>query len=209
MSQSIEEIKNKKAFICDMDGVIYHGNRLLPDVHEFVDWLYKNDKQFLFLTNSSERSPRELSQKLKRMGLDVSEDHFYTSALATASFLSSQKPGCSVYAIGEPGLVNALYDAGLSMNDYNPDYVVFGETRALNYEKIEHAVQLVLDKPIAEAVRRHARRSRLRSRSISGRGMELIYELRIRDDAALAAEVAAVPGVSSVNVLAHDGELRL
>ena len=143
MSQSIEEIKNKKAFICDMDGVIYHGNRLLPDVHEFVDWLYKNDKQFLFLTNSSERSPRELSQKLKRMGLDVSEDHFYTSALATASFLSSQKPGCSVYAIGEPGLVNALYDAGLSMNDYNPDYVVFGETRALNYEKIEHAVQLV------------------------------------------------------------------
>ena len=93
MSQSIEEIKSKKAFICDMDGVIYHGNRLLPDVHEFVDWLYKNDKQFLFLTNSSERSPRELSQKLKRMGLDVSEDHFYTSALATASFLSSQKPG--------------------------------------------------------------------------------------------------------------------
>lgn len=145
MSQSIEEIKNKKAFICDMDGVIYHGNRLLPDVHEFVDWLYKNEKQFLFLTNSSERSPRELSQKLKRMGLDVSEDHFYTSALATASFLSSQKPGCSVYAIGEPGLVNALYEAGLSMNDYNPDYVVFGETRALNYEKIEHAVQLVLD----------------------------------------------------------------
>ena len=61
------------------------------------------------------------------------------------AFLSSQKPGCSVYAIGEPGLVNALYDAGLSMNDYNPDYVVFGETRALNYEKIEHAVQLVLD----------------------------------------------------------------
>ena len=145
MSQSVEEIKNKKAFICDMDGVVHHGNRLLPDVHEFVDWLYKNNKKFLFLTNSSERSPRELSQKLKRMGLDVSEDHFYTSALATASFLSSQKPGCSVYAIGEPGLVNALYDAGLSMNDYNPDYVVFGETRALNYEKIEHAVQLVLD----------------------------------------------------------------
>ena len=65
------------------------------------------------------------------------------------------------------------------------------------------------DKPIAEAVRRHARRARLRSRSISGRGMELIYELRVRDDAALAAEVAALPGVSSVNVLAHDGELRL
>lgn len=130
MSQPLEIIKNKAAFICDMDGVIYHGNKVLDGVHEFVKWLYDNDKRFLFLTNSSERSPKELSQKLKRMGLDVGEEHFYTSALATASFLSSQKPGCSVYPIGEPGLMNALYDAGISMNDYNPDYVVFGETRS-------------------------------------------------------------------------------
>ena len=126
-----------------MDGVIYHGNRLLPHVSEFVNWLIETDKKFLFLTNSSERSPRELAQKLGRMGLDVGEDHFYTSALATASFLKSQCPGGSAYVIGEPGLVNALYDAGITMNDYNPDYVVFGETRSLSYEKIEHAVKLV------------------------------------------------------------------
>ena len=143
MAATMEALRRKKAFICDMDGVIYHGNKLLPHVPEFVDWLHHNDKKFLFLTNSSERSPRELAQKLGRMGLDVSEDHFYTSALATASFLASQRPGGSVYAIGEPGLLNALYEAGLSMNDYNPDYVVFGETRSLNYEKIEHYVKLV------------------------------------------------------------------
>lgn len=143
MEHEISDLHSKKAFICDMDGVIYHGNRLLDNVHEFVNWLTENNKQFLFLTNSSERSPRELAQKLARMGLDVSEDHFYTSALATASFLASQCPGGSVYVIGEPGLVNALYDAGLSMNDYNPDYVVFGETRSLSYEKIERAVKLV------------------------------------------------------------------
>ena len=75
-----------------MDGVIYHGNRLLPGVKEFVDWLYKEEKEFLFLTNSSERSPKELQQKLARMGLDVDESHFYTSALATAKFLASQSP---------------------------------------------------------------------------------------------------------------------
>lgn len=143
MKPSLERIHKKKAFICDMDGVIYHGNTLLPRVDEFVKWLTDNDKKYLFLTNSSERSPRELHLKLARMGLDVSEDHFYTSALATASFLASQAPGGSVYVIGEPGLVNALYDAGLAMNDYNPDYVVFGETRSLSYEKIEHAVKLV------------------------------------------------------------------
>ena len=73
----------------------------------------------LFLTNSSERSPRELQQKLARMGLEVSEKHFYTSALATAKFISSQAPGGSAYVIGAPGLVNALYEAGITMNDFN------------------------------------------------------------------------------------------
>jgi len=142
-THTLEQLQSKKAFICDMDGVIYHGNKLLPHVPEFVNWLLENDKKFLFLTNSSERAPRELAQKLERMGLEITEDHFYTSALATASFLRSQCPNGSVYVIGEPGLVNALYDAGFSMNDYNPDYVVFGETRSLSYEKIERAVFLV------------------------------------------------------------------
>ena len=140
---SIKYIQSNDAFICDMDGVLYHGNRLIPGATEFVEWLTKNDKKFLFLTNSSERSPRELAQKLGRLGIQVSDDHFYTSALATASFLKSQCPGGSIFAIGEPGLVNALYEAGFSFNDVNPDYVVFGETRSLNYEKIETAVKLV------------------------------------------------------------------
>jgi NagD protein len=143
--QDLTELRSKKAFICDMDGVIYHGNRIIPHVEDFVNWLKKNDKDFLFLTNSSERSPRELAQKLARMGLKVDESHVYTSALATASFLSSQCSGGSVYVIGEPGLTFALYEAGFSMNDVNPDYVVFGETRSLNYEKIEKAVRLVMN----------------------------------------------------------------
>ena len=126
-----------------MDGVIYHGNRIIPGVPEFIKWLEDNGKEFLFLTNSPERSPRELAQKLSRMGLAVSEDHFYTSALATASFLASQCKGGSVYVIGEPALAYALYEAGFSMNEINPDYVVFGETRSLSYEKIARAVKLV------------------------------------------------------------------
>ena len=145
MRQDLTELRNKSAFICDMDGVIYHGNRIIPHVKEFLEWIDKNGKNFLFLTNSSERSPRELAQKLGRMGVKVGEEHFYTSALATASFLESQCKGGSVYVIGEPGLTFALYEAGFSMNDVNPDYVVFGETRSLNYEKIEKAVKLVMN----------------------------------------------------------------
>lgn len=134
---------SKKGFICDMDGVIYHGNQILPGVAEFIDWLYREDKKFLFLTNNSGYTPRELQQKLARMGLDVSEEHFYTSALATAAFLKEQAPGCSVYAIGEAGLLNALYDAGITMNDVNPDYVVMGEGKSYSLDTLTRATNLV------------------------------------------------------------------
>jgi len=135
---------DKKAFICDMDGVLYHGNKLLDGVVAFVNWLIESKKEFIFLTNSSERSPAELSQKLSRLGLEVPKERYYTSALATASFLSSQCPGGSAYVIGEAGLTNALYDAGMTMNNVNPDYVVVGESRTYNMENIERAVHLVL-----------------------------------------------------------------
>ncbi|MDD7308655.1 MAG: HAD-IIA family hydrolase [Eubacteriales bacterium] len=140
----METLRSKKGFICDMDGVIYHGNKLLPGVKEFVDWLYREDKNFLFLTNSSERSPKELQIKLARMGLEVDESHFYTSALATAKFISSQAPGCSAYVIGGAGLVTALHDAGITMNDVDPDYVIIGEGNTYNYENILKAVKLVM-----------------------------------------------------------------
>ena len=73
---NLEDLRQKKAFICDMDGVIYHGNKLLDGVNEFVAWLEKEKKKFLFLTNSSERSPQELSDKLKRLGVKVDKKHF-------------------------------------------------------------------------------------------------------------------------------------
>ncbi len=140
----MEQIKSKLGFICDMDGVLYHGNQILPGVTEFISWLLENNKRFIFLTNSSERTPHELSMKLNRMGLQVDADHFYTSAMATAAFLASQKPGCTAYVIGEAALTKALYDVGIYMNDVNPDYVVVGETRTYSFEKIEKAVNLVL-----------------------------------------------------------------
>jgi len=141
--KDLELIRSKKAFIIDMDGVIYHGNQLLKGAKEYVAWMEENGKAFLFLTNSSERSPVELSQKLSRLGIDVEPNHFYTSALATASFLATQSPGGSVYVIGEPGLIQALYDHGFTMNNVNPDYVVVGEGRGYNLETLERAVKLV------------------------------------------------------------------
>ena len=141
--KDLDQIRSNKAFIIDMDGVIYHGNQLLKGAKEFVAWMEENNKSFLFLTNSSERSPVELSQKLARLGIEVDPNHFYTSALATASFLGTQCPGGSVYVIGEPGLIQALYDNGFTMNNVNPDYVVVGEGRGYSLEALERAVKLV------------------------------------------------------------------
>ena len=138
------DFREKQGFICDMDGVIYHGNRLLPGVAEFIQWLHAEKKEYLFLTNNSGCTPKELQQKLIRMGIEIPERRFYTSALATAAFLKEQAPGCSAYVIGEAGLLNALYDAGITMNDVNPDYVVIGEGRAYSLDTLTKATNLVL-----------------------------------------------------------------
>lgn len=136
-------LQSKKGFICDMDGVVYHDDLLLPGVKEFLQWLKDEKKEYLFLTNASGRSPKDLKEKLARMGLDVDETHFYTSAQATAKFLDSQAPKCSAYVIGDPGLLNALSNVGISFDDENPDYVIVGETSAYNYTVILKAVALI------------------------------------------------------------------
>ena len=138
------DFNEKKAFICDMDGVIYHGNKVLPGTAEFIDWLKRENKEYLFLTNNSGLTPRELQQKLERLGLDVPEERFYTSALSTAAFLRDQAPSCSAYVIGEAGLLNALYDVGVTMNDYDPDYVIVGEGRAYSLDTLTKATNLVM-----------------------------------------------------------------
>lgn len=143
MNKKIIDFNKAKGFICDMDGVIYHGNKVLPGVQEFIHWLQAKNKKYLFLTNNSGMTPKELREKLRRMDLDVPEENFYTSALATAQFLKNQAAGCSAFVIGEAGLLNALYDVGISMNDVDPDYVVVGEGRSYSLDTLTKAVNLV------------------------------------------------------------------
>lgn len=139
----LDEIRAKRGFICDMDGVIYHGNKALPGASSLVEWFKREGKQYLFLTNASDKTPYELHRKLERMGIQVEPEHFYTSALATARFLAMQKPRCSAYIVGDHGLHNALYDEGVSFNDVDPDYVVVGETDDFRFEHIKKAMNLV------------------------------------------------------------------
>ncbi|RKP13283.1 N-acetylglucosamine-6-phosphate deacetylase [Piptocephalis cylindrospora] len=141
---TLGEIREKKAFLIDMDGVIYHGSKLLPGAPEFVRWMQKTNKKFLFLTNNPAYTPRELQEKLQRLGIAVEESNFFTSCLATAKFLQHQSPkGGSCFVIGHPALTYALYEHGFTMNETNPDYVVVGEGRLFNYDNVQKACHLV------------------------------------------------------------------
>ncbi len=140
---ALGQIQAKQGFICDMDGVIYHGNKLLPGAARFVEWLQAQGKAFLFLTNASDKTPEELQLKLHRMGVEVDACHFYTSALATARFVSTQQAKASAYIIGDHGLHNAMYDAGIVFNDIDPDYVIVGETDDYRFDHIQRAMNLV------------------------------------------------------------------
>jgi NagD protein len=140
----LEIVRQKKAFICDMDGVIYHGRKILPGAQPFIHWLQSQSKQFLFLTNNSEHTQQYQSEKLGAMGIKVDPQHIMTSALATASFLQSQLPGAKVFVIGNVGLIEALTDAGFVLTEDKPDYVVLGETHDYNYDKLKIAIRCVL-----------------------------------------------------------------
>lgn len=135
--------KTLKSFIIDMDGVLVRGEDLIPGADTFIEKLKSLGHKFLILTNNSEWTPRDLEHRLKKTGLKVTSNHIYTSALATARFLTSQRPRGTAFVIGESGLIEALHAEGYMMTEYHPDYVVVGDTHHYDYQKITQAVQLI------------------------------------------------------------------
>ena len=133
----------KYGYLLDMDGVIYRGSKLIDGAQDFIRRLRETNTRFLFLTNNSQRTRRDVAMKLCRMGIDVTERDIFTCSMATARFVAQQKPGGSAYVIGEGGLLNALHLNGYSVVEENPDYVIVGEGRTMTFEMIEKAVRLV------------------------------------------------------------------
>lgn len=134
----------QQGYLIDMDGVIYRGAEVIPGAREFVAARRRSDTPFLFLTNNSQRTRRDVAKRLGRMGIDVEDRHIFTCAMATARFLAHQTPGGTAYVIGEGGLLQALYENGFAIVDHDPDYVVVGEGRTFTYEMIATAVRMIL-----------------------------------------------------------------
>ena len=132
-----------ECWLTDMDGVLVHEGDALPGAADFLQRLVERERRFLVLTNNSIFTPRDLAARLARAGLHVPEQSIWTSALATADFLSTQQPDGSAYVIGEAGLTTALYEVGYTLTDTDPDFVVLGETRTYSFEAITRAIRLI------------------------------------------------------------------
>jgi NagD protein len=134
-----------ECWLTDMDGVLVHENQALPGAVELIQQWRDAGTPFLVLTNNSIFTPRDLAARLRASGLDVPEESLWTSALATADFCRSQMPGGSAFVIGEAGITTALHEAGFTLTDTDPDYVVVGETRNYSFEAITKAIRLITE----------------------------------------------------------------
>lgn len=134
----------KHGYLIDMDGVLYRGTDLIAGADRFVDELRQREIPFRLLTNNSQRTRRDVAAKLSRMGIEVEDEHIFTSAMATARFLAEQSPGGTAFVIGEGGLLTALHQNGYAVVDHEPNYVVVGEGRTFNLELVEAAVRMIM-----------------------------------------------------------------
>lgn len=134
---------SKKGFLIDMDGVIYRGSQIIPGAVEFINYLVEQSIPFLFLTNNSSRTRKDIVRKLNELGFKTEVENVFTSALATARYLARKRPKGTAYVIGEGGLLNALHECDYAIVDSRPDFVVIGEGRTLNFEQVEKAASLV------------------------------------------------------------------
>jgi NagD protein len=133
----------KLGYLIDMDGVLYRGSEVIPGADTFIRELRERRVPFRLLTNNSQRTRLDVAAKLARMGIDVEEEHIFTSAMATARFLADARPNGTAFVIGEGGLLTALHEHGYAVVDHEPDYVVVGEGRTYNLELVEAAVRMI------------------------------------------------------------------
>lgn len=134
----------KRGYLIDMDGVIHRGGELIPGADLFVRRLLRESIPFVFLTNNSQRTKRDVAMKLVRMGIPAEEQHIFTCSMATARYLAMHKPEGTAFVIGEGGLLNALHHNGYTVVDHSPDFVVVGEGRTVTLEMLETAVTMIL-----------------------------------------------------------------
>jgi len=128
------------AFLLDLDGVLYRGDRPIARAPEAVEGLRSLGKRLAFVTNNSSRTPEAVVAHLASVGVDAAPDEVETSALTTAATLHDRSVRRAA-VIGEEGLRDALSSAGIELvpADAEPDAVVLGWDRHVTYADLRDA----------------------------------------------------------------------
>lgn len=134
---------NWRAYLIDLDGTMYHGNRIIPGAAELIVNLQDNGIPYLYVTNNSSRTPEDVASHLREMGIPAVEKEVCTSAVAAAQYIATISPGAKVAPIGEKGLLHALDEAGLVVDEEHPDFVVQGIDRSFTYETLTRATRWI------------------------------------------------------------------
>ena len=132
-----------RSYLIDMDGVLLRGSALIPGADAFLDRLRAAEVEYLVLTNNPIYTPGDLAHRLHIAGLDVPAERIFTSAMATARFLQSQRSEGTAFVVGESGLTEAIHGIGYVITEHDPDYVVLGETHSYVLERITKAIRLI------------------------------------------------------------------
>ncbi|MGE7593849.1 TIGR01457 family HAD-type hydrolase [Peribacillus frigoritolerans] len=132
-------MKSYKGYLIDLDGTMYRGTEQIAEAAGFINDLRKRDIPYLFVTNNSSRTPAQVADKLRSIGISTEDDQIFTTSMATANYIAEQKKGASVYVVGEEGIIEALKEKGMTLVEEHPDYLVMGIDRGINYEKLSKA----------------------------------------------------------------------
>jgi 4-nitrophenyl phosphatase len=150
MTALIDELKKVKLAIFDLDGVVYRGNQLIPNVNQIIKKLENLSIQVVYNSNNSTATREMYVEKLKKYNISSNINDFYTSASITATEITKLKPNATIFIIGEIGLKKELEAKGHTIlteikNFEKIDFVIVGLDRNFNYKKLAIAQKCILD----------------------------------------------------------------
>lgn len=137
------KLSDVKCFLLDMDGTFYLGGELIEGSLDFIKKVLATGRNYMFLTNNSSHNANFYVEKLKRMGLDTDRSHILTSGEATCEKLKQLYPGKRAFVLGNEYLIEEFNEAGIPVDDENPDIVVVGFDTTLDYDKLRRVCDFV------------------------------------------------------------------
>ena len=156
-------MRDFRAFLLDLDGVVYRGEQVLLGAREFVEWADATGRRVLYLSNNSLQSPDDVAEKLARLGMPRPQGRVLTAGWAAAQLLGQRFPGGRVFVLGVPAVERMVEQAGLytvwrdAADADVPDAVLVGLDRSLTYERLRQALRAIMAGAAFVAVNRDPR----------------------------------------------------